>query len=72
VTTTPHYELEFLRLLLSDIMAVRAGGLWFWFVLLALATSGVAMNLPKRLFQPVVSLFATLKSSLNEIASRRF
>jgi hypothetical protein len=68
VTTTPYYALEFLRLLLSDITAVCAGGLWFWFVLLALATSGLAMSLPEQLFQLVVSPFATLKSSLNEIA----
>lgn len=49
----------------------RAGSLWFWGVLLILATSGVAMNLPEQVARPVVSLFSTLKPSLEERAAAR-
>lgn len=50
----------------------RASGLWLWLVLLTLATSGVAMNLPERVFRSVVSSFSHLKPSLNEITARRY
>jgi uncharacterized iron-regulated membrane protein len=49
----------------------RAGGLWFWVVLLVLASSGVAMNLPEQVARPLVSLFSTLKPSLEERAAAR-
>lgn len=48
----------------------RAGSLWFWCVLLILATSGVAMNLPE-VARPVVSLFSKLKPSLEDRAAAR-
>lgn len=49
----------------------RAGGLWLWGILLIVATSGVAMNLPDQVFRPVVSLFSPLKPSLEEIGAKR-
>jgi uncharacterized iron-regulated membrane protein len=49
----------------------RAGGLWLWGILLIVATSGVAMNLPEQVFRPVVSLFSPLKPSLEEIGAKR-
>ncbi|MGK8708338.1 PepSY-associated TM helix domain-containing protein [Metapseudomonas otitidis] len=36
----------------------RAGGLWLWLLLLPVAVSSVAMNLPEPVFKPVVSLFS--------------
>lgn len=49
----------------------RAGGLWLWGVLLILATSGVAMNLPDQVFRPVVKLFAPLSPSVAEVGAPR-
>ncbi len=46
----------------------RAGGLWFWLVLLCLAISSVAMNLPEQVFKPAVSLLSPV--SPNVYASR--
>lgn len=45
----------------------RASGLWLWGLLLILATSGVALNLPDQVFRPVVKLFATLSPTLHDI-----
>jgi uncharacterized iron-regulated membrane protein len=45
----------------------RAGGLWLWAILLILATSGVALNLPDQVFRPVVGMFATLSPTLDEL-----
>lgn len=39
----------------------RAGGLWVWIVLFALAMSGVFFNLRAELFRPVVSVFSPLR-----------
>jgi uncharacterized iron-regulated membrane protein len=47
----------------------RAGGLWLWIVLLIIATSGVALNLPDQVFRPIVSVFSTLKPSMEDIAA---
>jgi uncharacterized iron-regulated membrane protein len=49
----------------------RAGGLWLWGILLLVATSGVAMNLPDQVFRPVLSVFSPLKESSLEIAAKR-
>ncbi|HEX4303665.1 MAG TPA: PepSY-associated TM helix domain-containing protein [Rhizomicrobium sp.] len=49
----------------------RAGGLWLWGLLLMMAVSGVAMNLPEQVFRPVLSLVATLSPSPIEIAAKR-
>jgi uncharacterized iron-regulated membrane protein len=49
----------------------RAGGLWLWAVLLVLATSGVALNLPDQVFRPVVKLFAPLTPSVTEAGVSR-
>jgi len=49
----------------------RAGGLWLWGILLLVATSGVAMNLPDQVFRPVLSVFSPLKQSSLDIAARR-
>jgi uncharacterized iron-regulated membrane protein len=38
----------------------RAGGLWLWAVLLVLATSSVALNLPEQVFRPILKTFTTL------------
>lgn len=38
----------------------RAGGLWFWLVLLTLAVSGVYLNLGQEVFRPALSLFTEL------------
>jgi uncharacterized iron-regulated membrane protein len=38
----------------------RAGGLWFWSVLLMLAVSGVYFNLNRELFRPIVSYLSPL------------
>ncbi len=42
----------------------RAGGLWLWLILLPVAVSSVAMNLPDRVFRPVVSLFSPVEQSV--------
>lgn len=44
----------------------RAGGLWLWIVLLLIAISGVALNLRKEVFVPVVSLFSPVTPSVFE------
>ena len=49
----------------------RAGGLWFGLLLLVLATSGVAMNLPEQVFRPVVSWFSNLQPSFYAQAQAR-
>ncbi|MCF8479992.1 MAG: PepSY domain-containing protein [Rhodospirillum sp.] len=36
----------------------RAGGLWAWMILLPIAISSIAMNLPEEVFKPAVSLFS--------------
>jgi uncharacterized iron-regulated membrane protein len=38
----------------------RAGGLWFWGVLLLMAISSVSLNLGDQVFKPVVSAFSTV------------
>jgi uncharacterized iron-regulated membrane protein len=42
----------------------RAGGLWLWLILLPVAVSSVAMNLPDRVFRPLVSLFSPVEQSV--------
>ena len=37
----------------------RAGGLWFWGLLLMLAVSGLYLNLGKEVFKPIVSFFSS-------------
>ncbi|QPJ66731.1 MAG: PepSY domain-containing protein [Candidatus Nitrohelix vancouverensis] len=37
----------------------RAGGLWFWGVLLMLSVSGLYLNLGKEVFKPIVSIFSS-------------
>lgn len=45
----------------------RAGGLWLWAVLLVLATSGVALNLPEQVFRPLLKAFTALSPTLAEL-----
>lgn len=45
----------------------RAGGLWLWGLLLILATSGVALNLPDQVFRPVLKVFTTLSPTLHDL-----
>jgi len=42
----------------------RAGGLWLWLILLPVAISSIAMNLPDRVFRPAVSLFSPVEQSV--------
>ncbi|MGO1119212.1 PepSY-associated TM helix domain-containing protein [Rhodovibrionaceae bacterium A322] len=42
----------------------RAGGLWLWLILLPVAVSSIAMNLPDHVFKPVVSLFSPIETSV--------
>jgi Uncharacterized iron-regulated membrane protein len=49
----------------------RAGGLWLWAILLILATSGVAMNLPDQVFRPILKLITPLEPSLTETGASR-
>jgi len=42
----------------------RAGGLWLWIILLPVAISSVAMNLPDHVFRPVVSIFSPVEQSV--------
>jgi uncharacterized iron-regulated membrane protein len=42
----------------------RAGGLWLWLILLPVAVSSIAMNLPDQVFRPVVSLFSPVEQSV--------
>ncbi|WP_166225921.1 PepSY domain-containing protein [Pseudomonas atagonensis] len=44
----------------------RAGGLWLWLLLLPIAISSVAMNLPSQVFKPAVSLFSPIEPSVYE------
>ncbi|KDN99712.1 PepSY-associated TM helix domain-containing protein [Pseudomonas donghuensis] len=44
----------------------RAGGLWLWLLLLPVALSSVAMNLPAQVFKPAVSLFSPVEPSVYE------
>lgn len=48
----------------------RAGGLWLWLLLLPIAISSVAMNLPSQVFKPVVSLFSPVEASVYEARGR--
>jgi uncharacterized iron-regulated membrane protein len=48
----------------------RAGGLWLWLLLLPIAISSVAMNLPSQVFKPVVSLFSPIEPSIYESRER--
>jgi uncharacterized iron-regulated membrane protein len=41
----------------------RAGGLWFWVALLALAVSGVSLNLGDEIVEPALSAFSELTPS---------
>lgn len=42
----------------------RAGGLWLWLILLPMALSSIAMNLPDQVFRPAVSLFSPVEQSV--------
>lgn len=44
----------------------RAGGLWLWLILLPVAISSVAMNLPTQVFKPAVSVFSPVAPSMYE------
>ncbi|NBA97849.1 PepSY domain-containing protein [Pseudomonas sp. R5(2019)] len=48
----------------------RAGGLWLWLLLLPVAVSSVAMNLPSQVFKPAVSLFSAVEPSVYEARGR--
>jgi len=48
----------------------RAGGLWLWLLLLPIAVSSVAMNLPSQVFKPAVSLFSPVEASVYETRGR--
>ncbi|UUQ67441.1 PepSY domain-containing protein [Pseudomonas fuscovaginae UPB0736] len=48
----------------------RAGGLWLWLLLLPIAVSSVAMNLPSQVFKPAVSWFSTIEPSVYEARGR--
>ncbi|MDI2146208.1 MULTISPECIES: PepSY domain-containing protein [unclassified Pseudomonas] len=48
----------------------RAGGLWLWLLLLPIAVSSVAMNLPSQVFKPVVSLLSPIEPSVYEARGR--
>jgi uncharacterized iron-regulated membrane protein len=49
----------------------RAGGLWVWGMLLILAVSGVAMNLPDQVFRPVLAWVSPLQPSYAALAVQR-
>ena len=42
----------------------RAGGLWLWLILLPVAVSSIAMNLPDHVFRPLVSLVSPVEQSV--------
>lgn len=48
----------------------RAGGLWLWLLLLPIAVSSVAMNLPSQVFKPAVSLFSPIEPSVYKARGR--
>lgn len=48
----------------------RAGGLWLWAVLFALALSSVYLNLKEELFKPLVSVFSPLTQRPSSAVSR--
>lgn len=48
----------------------RAGGLWLWLILLPVAVSSIAMNLPSQVFKPAVSLFSPAPLSVYEQRAR--
>ncbi|MBV4472476.1 PepSY-associated TM helix domain-containing protein [Pseudomonas siliginis] len=48
----------------------RAGGLWLWLLLLPIAVSSVAMNLPSQMFKPAISLFSPIEPSVYEARGR--
>jgi uncharacterized iron-regulated membrane protein len=48
----------------------RAGGLWLWLLLLPIAVSSVAMNLPSQVFKPAVSLLSPVEASVYEARGR--
>lgn len=45
----------------------RAGGLWVWAVLLIIASSGVALNLPEQVFRPLLKSVTTLSPTLHDL-----
>ncbi len=47
----------------------RASGLWLWLLLLPVAVSSVAMNLPEQVFKPAVSLFSPVPASVYQARS---
>jgi uncharacterized iron-regulated membrane protein len=49
----------------------RAGGLWVWGMLLVLASSGVALNLPEHVFRPLLKLVTPLSPGVTEIGAPR-
>lgn len=49
----------------------RAGGLWLWGLLLMLATSGVALNLPEQIFRPLLKTVTTLSPTLHDLRPPR-
>lgn len=49
----------------------RAGGLWLWTVLFAIAMSGVYFNLNQQVFRPVVGLFGALTANPNDSLAKR-
>lgn len=48
----------------TNVDVHRAGGLWLWLLLLLIAMSSIAMNLPDRVFKPVVSLVSPVEPSV--------
>jgi len=48
----------------------RASGLWLWLLLLPIAVSSVAMNLPSQVFKPAVSLLSPIEPSVYEDRGR--
>ena len=49
----------------------RAGGLWFWFLLLVMAVSSVSFNLHEEVFEPVVDIFSPLTPSPFDVREER-
>lgn len=49
----------------------RAGGLWFWPLLLVLAMSSVSFNLHEQVFEPIVDLLSPLTASPFDVRAER-
>ncbi len=47
----------------------RAGGLWLWLLIVPVAISSVAMNLPEQVFKPTVSLLSDAPPSVYRVRS---